>query len=146
MKIKFTISGSPIGWQRTGYNRYTGAKYTQEKTRNHEQHIAWEYRKVCGNFRFPKGTPLEMEVFAFLEIPKSESKKKKSQMLSGEIRPMVKPDFDNIGKLIADALNNIAYDDDKCIVDGIVRKYYSDVPRTVVILREATSLIGNIKK
>lgn len=58
-------------------------------------------------------------------------------MISGEIRPTVKPDWDNIGKLIADALNGIAYDDDKCIVDAMVRKFYSTDPRTVVILQEA---------
>jgi len=146
MRIKFTISGSPIGWQRTGYNRKTGAKYTQEKTRNHEQLVAWEYRKACGKFVFPKGTLLDMEIVAFMEIPKSVPKYKRAKMLSGEIRPTVKPDWDNIGKLIADALNKVAYDDDKCIVDARVRKFYSDVPRTVVILGEATSLIGNIEK
>ena len=60
------------------------------------------------------------------------------KMRSGEIRPTVKPDFDNIGKLIADALNGVAYDDDKCIVDAQVRKFYSDNPRTEVILQIAT--------
>ena len=55
-------------------------------------------------------------------------------MLSGFIRPTVKPDWDNIGKLVADALNGIAYDDDKCIVDAQVRKFYSDQPRTDIII------------
>ena len=146
MKIEFTVPGQPVGWQRTGYNRNTGAKYTQAKTRKHEQLVAWAYKKAFGGYMFPKGTFLDMEIFAFVEIPKSVPKYKRAKMLSGEIRPTVKPDWDNIGKLIADALNKVAYDDDKCIVDARVKKYYSDAPRTVVILREATSLIGNIEK
>lgn len=55
-------------------------------------------------------------------------------MLTGEIRPTKKPDWDNIGKVVCDALNKIAYDDDSCIVDGAVHKWYSEEPRVVVEL------------
>ena len=138
MRIKFTVDGSPKGWQRTGYNHITGAKYTQEQTRTQEALVAWAYKKACGAYRFPKGTYVDMRVIAYLPIPKSKSKTVQQKMRSGEIRPTVKPDFDNIGKLIADALNKVAYDDDKCIVDAQVRKFYSDNPRTEVILQIAT--------
>lgn len=138
MRIKFTVDGSPKGWQRTGYNHITGAKYTQEQTRTQEALVAWAYKKACGAYRFPKGTYVDMRVIAYLPIPKSTSKKNRQLMIDGVIRPTVKPDWDNIGKLIADALNKVAYDDDKCIVDSQVRKFYSEHPRTVVILQEAT--------
>ena len=137
MKISFTVKGDPVGWQRTGNNKKTGALYTQEKTRQHEQLVAWSYRQQCGRFRFPNKTYIDLRVFAYLKIPKSATKRDREKMISGEIRPTVKPDFDNIGKLVADALNGIAYDDDKCIVDAVVRKFYSTDPRTVVILQEA---------
>lgn len=137
MIVKITIDGDPIGWQRVGYNRYTGAKYTQPKTRQHEQLVALMYQQQVGAFHFPKGTYVDMRVIAYLPIPKSISKNKRQLMIEGKIRPMVKPDWDNIGKLIADALNGVAYDDDKCIVDAQVRKFYSDNPRTEVILQNA---------
>ena len=136
--IRFTVPGAPKGWQRTGYNHITGAKYTQEQTRTQEALVAWAYKKACGTYRFPSGTYVDMRVIAYLPIPKSKSKTVQQKMRSGEIRPTVKPDFDNIGKLIADALNGVAYDDDKCIVDAQVRKFYSDNPRTEVILQIAT--------
>ena len=47
-------------------------------------------------------------------------------MRSGIIRPTKKPDFDNIAKIICDALNGIAYKDDASIVSAIVEKYYAD--------------------
>lgn len=57
-------------------------------------------------------------------------------MLDHKIRPTKKPDFDNIGKVICDALNKIAYRDDSQIVDAQVRKFYSDRPRVVVTIME----------
>lgn len=139
MKISFTVRGKPLGWQRTGNNKKTGAIYTQQQTREHEQLIAWAYRQQCRSFRFPPKTYVDIRVLAYLKIPKSATKADRLKMISGEIRPTVKPDWDNIGKLVADALNGIAYDDDKCIVDAMVRKFYSTDPRTVVILQEAQS-------
>ena len=53
------------------------------------------------------------------------------------IRPMKKPDFDNIGKIVCDALNDIAYHDDAQIVDAQVRKFFSDDPKVVVTIQEA---------
>lgn len=39
--------------------------------------------------------------------------------------PCVKPDWDNIGKLVSDGLNNLAYNDDCQIVDARVIKRWS---------------------
>ena len=58
-------------------------------------------------------------------------------MLSGEIRPTKKPDWDNSGKIIADSLNEIAYKDDSQIVDGMVRKFYGETPKVIVVIKEA---------
>lgn len=140
MKISFTVDGNPFGWQRAGQNRYTKATYTQEKTRKHEQLVAWAYKAVAGGFTFPDETYIELRVIAFMKIPKGTSKVKREKMLSGEIRPTVKPDWDNLGKLVSDALNGIAYRDDKYVVDAVVRKFYSDIPRTQVIITEANKI------
>ena len=57
-------------------------------------------------------------------------------MLEHKIRPTKKPDWDNIGKIICDSLNQIAYRDDAQIVDSQVRKFYSENPRVEVIIKE----------
>ena len=75
---------------------------------------------------------LDIRIFAYYSIPKSTSKKKRELMLAGKIRPTKKPDFDNIAKIICDSLNGIAYQDDKLIVDGMFRKFYSEQPRVEV--------------
>lgn len=53
-------------------------------------------------------------------------------MRAGIIRPTKKPDMDNCIKVIADALNKLAYHDDTQIVDCQIRKFYSDDPRVEV--------------
>ena len=79
---------------------------------------------------------LDVRVMAYYTIPKSISKKKRQAMLDHKVRPTKKPDFDNIGKVICDSLNGIAYRDDAQIVDAQVRKFYSDTPRVVVIITD----------
>lgn len=136
MIITFTVKGKPFGKQRPRHNTRTGTTYTPERTREVERKIAAAYNAKYKGFRFPNGSYLSLAVIAYLPIPKSKSKAMREKMLNGTIRPTVKPDWDNVGKLVADALNKIAYDDDKCIIEATVKKFYSDDPRTVVILQE----------
>lgn len=67
-----------------------------------------------------------------MPIPKSTPKKKKAMMLDGKIQPTKKPDLDNIAKIISDALNGIAYNDDKQIVHLKVTKKYNKTPHVKV--------------
>ena len=47
---------------------------------------------------------------------------------------MVKPDWDNIGKIVCDALNGSAYKDDAAITDATVCKRYGTRPCVAVRL------------
>ena len=53
-------------------------------------------------------------------------------MIKGNLNPIKKPDCDNVLKIIADSLNQIAYKDDAQIVESIVKKRYAEVPQTEV--------------
>lgn len=103
----------------------------------YENLVRLEYRRQCNDFKFPKDTPLDVRITAYYGIPKSVSKKRAQLMRERKIRPMKKPDFDNIGKIVCDSLNDIAYHDDAQIVDAQVRKFFSDDPRVVVTIQEA---------
>ena len=56
-------------------------------------------------------------------------------MLKNEIRPTKKPDLDNVAKLILDSLNNVAYKDDSQIVMLKVEKFYGEIPRMEIDLK-----------
>lgn len=64
-------------------------------------------------------------VTAVFGIPKSASKAQRAEMEAGRLWPCKKPDFDNIGKVIADALNGLAWLDDKQICDSCTLKRYT---------------------
>lgn len=80
--------------------------------------------------------PLKITIRAVFEVPKSYSKIKRAKCLFGEIRPTVKPDTDNISKNIKDALNGIAYPDDKQVVSETIEKFYDDSAYTIVSIED----------
>ena len=131
-RIQFTIYGQPVAKGRPKFGN--GHAYTPEKTVNYEQMVKISYLQ-SERVRFT-GEQLKMEITAFLGIPKSTSKKNKALMIEGIMRPKKKPDWDNLGKICADALNKIAYNDDSQIVSGSVDKYYSNEPRVEVLIYE----------
>lgn len=135
MEAKFTILGEPKGKGRPRFCRNTGHAITPKDTVNYETLVHMEYLEQCNELRFPDDAMLDMRIKAYYSIPKSASKKKRAAMLAGEIRPTKKPDMDNVVKIIADALNQVAYRDDTQIVDCQCRKFYSENPRVEVTIK-----------
>lgn len=137
MKVSFTVWGEPKGKGRPRFStvgKYAKA-YTPAETVSYENLVKVEYCRQCKNAKFEDGSMLDLRVFAYYAIPKSTSKKKRQLMLDKVIRPTKKPDMDNIIKIIADSLNNIAYHDDAQIVDTMVRKFYSENPRVEISIQ-----------
>lgn len=138
MTKTFTILGEPKGKQRPKFTSIAGhpRAITPQQTAHYENLVRMEYQAQCGNAYFPDKEPLYVLIDSFMAAPQSASKKKLRAMLAEILRPLKKPDFDNIGKIICDSLNGIAYHDDSQIVDGRVRKFFSDRPRVVVTISD----------
>lgn len=140
MILKFEVMGKPQGKARARTGK--GFAYTPEKTVLYENLIKTEYQRQCGLHRFstiPNSElkqPLKMHITAIFGIPKSFTKGKRLAAEHNEIRPTVKPDGDNIAKVICDALNGIAYIDDTQIVLLTVEKVYGDIPKVIVVLSD----------
>ncbi len=130
MKVQFTIDGRPQGKgrPRLSYGRIK----TPDQTVMYENYIKLLYRSSIKTYF--EG-PIKLIIKAYYPIAKSDSKKKKEQKLNGDIRPYnIKPDIDNVVKVICDALNEIAYKDDTQIVELGTSKYFSDKPRVEVTI------------
>lgn len=137
-EIRFTIPGKPFGKQRprvVNRGKFSTA-YTPKETIHYENLVKLYFQQAAKGEMFPDDAMLDVRIFAFYEIPKSTSKKKREAMLAQQIRPTKKPDFDNIGKVICDSLNTVAYHDDSAVVDAQVRKFYSEKPRVEVIIKQ----------
>lgn len=133
MKVFLVIDGEPVGKERPRMNSITKRTYTPNKTRDYEELIKWLYQSKV-KYRFTGY--IKMTLRCYYSIAKSNSKKVKEQKRNDVLRPSKKPDIDNVVKIIADSLNEIAYKDDTQIVEVVASKYYSDKPRVEVILED----------
>lgn len=136
--VKFEIAGVPKGKQRPRAVRMGqhARMYTPKQTVEYENLVRLAYATLAKNFRFADGAQLRVEITAYYDVPKSATKKVKSRMLSGELRPTKKPDFDNVAKIVCDSLNGVAYRDDAAIVSANVEKWYAENPRVSVKIME----------
>ncbi len=140
MRVKFTIHGDPQGKGRPRFSTVAGHVKTRtpDQTVVYENLIKTEFLSQCKGAKFPDDAALDIRILTYHTIPASASKKKKAMMLAHLIRPTKKPDWDNIGKVVADSLNGVAYRDDAQIVDAQVRKFFTATsPRVVVTIKEA---------
>lgn len=136
--VKFTIPGEPKGKGRPKFSKVGNfvKVYTPDTTVNYENWV-----KICfqGEQQKMIDGQLRAEIKCYFAIPKSYSKKKRQSALKGDLRPTKKPDCDNIAKIILDALNGLAYKDDKDVVSCLIEKWYSENPRVEVYIDNASN-------
>lgn len=123
--MQFIVKGRPQGKKRPRFSRVSRTVYTPRETISYETQIAVAF-KAGGGRCIPAGQCVAVSVTAFFPVPQSYSRGKRKACIDGAIRPDKKPDIDNVLKVVLDALNGLAYDDDKQVIEVICRKYYTD--------------------
>ncbi len=133
--IELLIEEEITGKARPRMNTKTGKAYTPTKTKNYEYLVRYIFVNKYHDFK-PFEKEIHMKITAYFRVPKNVSKLKEAEMLGGIINPTKKPDWDNIGKIICDALNKFAYKDDNQITECTVIKKYSRIPKVKVEIWE----------
>ena len=95
-------------------------------------------QQVADRPLFPKHVPVVLEVAFYFRKPESVAKKR--------TRHVVKPDLSKLLRAVEDALTGIVYHDDAQIVEAHIGKYYDQVERTVILVKEATELNRELGK
>lgn len=80
-------------------------------------------------------TPLEIIYDCYFKTPSAFNRVDLFLSEIGIIRPITKPDWDNVGKKYSDMYNSNIWLDDSFVVSGTVNKYYSVLPRVEIRLR-----------
>ena len=136
--FSFIVEGKPQGKARarTFYDKRIGKhrSITPEQTKSYEDLIRWSYKSAGGVYLGER--VLQVDIQAFYPIPKSFSKAKRNDAQSEKIRPTTKPDCDNIIKVVLDALNGVAYYDDKQVVCVSCNKYYGETGYIKIHIKE----------
>lgn len=138
--VTFQVPGKPQGKARarTFYSQSAGRhmSHTPDRTVLYENLIKDQFLNQADGFYMERGIPVTLRIVARFLPPKSTAKKKQQQMLEGEILPLKKPDMDNIVKVVADALNGVAYHDDTQIVFTVAKKAYSSMEGLDITVEE----------
>lgn len=126
-EVMFTVPGLPKGKARPRFAKIGNfvKTYTPKETVSYENLIKLCYMSGAGKFQFnylEQGQPCDVDVIAWFPYPKSMTKKE----LSSKPEYTKKPDCDNIGKIVCDALNGVAWNDDSQVVTLTVQKRYTD--------------------
>jgi len=140
-----------VGRFKTKAGREVATLRTPTKTVNYEARISMAWEVAYPN-QPPIEGPVSLDVWALFPLPDSRAGKIRtniraiekltkggehagSESVKGRIRSMQlasaktsRPDWDNVGKAVCDALNGIAWGDDAQVVDGRVRKKYIEAP------------------
>ena len=122
--MEFIVEGDPQGKARPRFSRRSETVYTPSKTAKYEKEIRDSFLAAGGKM-IPDGSYVTVAVDAYFKIPKSYIKGKRLACEHNINRPDKKPDIDNVLKVVLDALNKIAYADDKQVVEVWCRKWYS---------------------
>jgi Holliday junction resolvase RusA-like endonuclease len=140
-RLVFEVPGSPRG---KGRHRSFAQKgkvihVSDQETVSYEAQVKWFARQAMGAHGLHEllDGPLWLQVTAFTPPSKAQAKamaKEPNRMHYST----VKPDFDNIGKIVGDALNGLVYRDDAIIADGRVVKRLDERTRIVVSIGQLT--------
>jgi len=131
MNISLTIPGPPVGKQRARVCR-SGHAFTLAKTVNYEALVKQTFAA-----KYPDFVPMPGPVRMILSIYLMPSKKTQRKLKEGiRVYPTIKPDISNVLKSIEDALNGLAYVDDKQIISVYAEKKYSQRPCVEIIVAE----------
>lgn len=79
-------------------------------------------------------TPTKFNCVCYFPIPKSMKGVEKVIAELGFIRPISKPDWDNVGKTYCDMIQDLLIYDDSLIIEGTTKKFYSVKPRIEITI------------
>lgn len=80
-------------------------------------------------------TPCNVKYDAYFKTPSIFNSKEKMLAELGMIRPLSKPDFDNVEKKYSDMYTGNIWVDDSIVIESNFNKYYSELPRIEITLR-----------
>ena len=133
--VEFTVEHEPVGQPRHRVGTIGGRSRLYLPSKHPVHAFKRAIKEAHGKRKHLQG-PLRLVVTAWFPRPKSKTWK---------TRPMPayfhesKPDFDNVLKAVADALNGVAWGDDAQIAVGTIRKYVCsgvEVSRVEILIEE----------
>ncbi len=131
--ITIQLEGIPQAWSapKVTRNGHTFSPKYQQKL-DHQCLVRKQYTSD------PVRWAVCVEIYFYMPIPKSASKKTKEFIAAGIEHHTKKPDIDNLCKYAIDVIKEIVLLDDNQVCELRARKIYSDEPRTMIFISSIT--------
>lgn len=113
--VSFDVFGKVMGKGRPRFTR-GGHAYTPKATRDYERAIREAYENAPMRPPEQFSGPIAVCIMTYRQLPKSTPKSVLSE------HDTHKPDIDNVAKIVLDALNGVAWDDDAQVTSLTVVK------------------------
>lgn len=101
-----------------------GRTFTPQKTMNAEAELRFLVLESLGPIFTIIERPIELELSFYMKRPKAAKKR---------LHPAVRPDIDNLIKLVADGLNGVVWKDDSLIWKITATKLYTEGSERITI-------------
>lgn len=141
MKAEFELNGKIVGKGRPRFTR-TGHVYTPKQTSDYEKLVKASYYCQCGRKKFKDA--IGVYITAKQTPPTKMRKAEREEAIRESMNSTKKPDADNIAKVVLDALNGLAYEDDKQISCLKINKVYAESEGIHVLIKELGEMNDSI--
>jgi len=141
----FFVPGTPRGQQRPRFVRKLGIAFTPKETRVAADDVRGDYLAQYAGQPLWEG-PIRLLVGARYDIPSSRPGWYKHQIVCGPSSwpRTIRPDLDNIVKLVKDALSKVAWKDDAQVFEIVAGKWWclgNEVPGTQITIEHCPELV-----
>lgn len=130
--LVFEVPGKVRGKGRPRFMR-NGHTYTDSKTVEYERLIKASYLKRTS---YISQKSIRMSMYVCFAPNKTDTKKNRALKLLNSLWPSKKPDVDNVIKVVLDALNKVAYQDDTQVNEVHVIRHFDEKERLIICLKE----------
>lgn len=128
----FEVPGKVRGKGRPRFTKF-GTPYTDKNTVAYEKLIQASYLKSTS---YISCNSVRISMYVCFAPNKTDTKKNKLIKLKNSLWPSKKPDIDNVIKVVLDALNKIAYQDDTQVNEIHVIRHWCEEEKLVICLSE----------
>lgn len=132
-KLFIEIPGEPIAKARPRFAKHGNHVKTYDIQDNEKRWLKNLFKLATNaKSKWGNGIPLVMQIDCYFRPSNSFSKKELNLMSWGQLFHTKKPDASNLLKMYEDALNEIAFQDDRQLISVTVNKFYSHESKTII--------------
>lgn len=127
--IQFELYIKPLPQKQTKWCR----THSYDPSKEYKQSLIWQMKPYAPD-EVILG-PVSLSITFHMQVPASVSKTKRRLMLGHITPPYVRPDVDNLGYVVTNAMKHLFYQDDSQIVDLNLKKRYAEQPKISITLK-----------